>query len=411
MSPNARLSLAPGAIQPFVMELVDALNAQGHLPAMLEMYIDRGEIETHRFTPAIKMAMLDYLLDRGMIIDDVDRLNAGEYDEHFALAYHHAVNVAGGGDDPVDNARRPGGGSTSGAWDFSVDTFEHMEQQGIIRENILAAGALDYIYELGDRLGIFKVVDVLVLNWSAGVIDVVDGPAAAKLYRYWKMRDQRATDEERAMVYRRVLDKGPGNVLSRMVANEPFPQLWHRLMSEVADYINKSEGLSEGLSDTSPVSRSRIHQAARDLQINLTEYCTGMAHMQIREFHAQLQECFEILQQPEVIAYFGGLRRKTLWSVVETIARQEFGIAVNAAAHRSLAVEGNRVFRWLGEFDAGTDRHDDFTRMLRAAESYIINYAGVEDHREPWGAGRPDDDFDDFDQVEKDAFAELDDDF
>lgn len=377
MPSNIKISLSPGALEAAVLKLINSVNEQGQLPALLEIYIERAEIDTTRFTPDVKAAMIDYLLDRGVQIDDVEKLKAGDYDEHFALAYDYALNVASGQDDPLDAARRKGGGRGVGQWNFEVDDFSEVEEQGIIKENILAAGALDYIFEFGERLGVFKLVDALVLNWAAGSIDVVEGPAAARLYRYWKLREERASNEERGMVYRRVINKGNTDVLSRMVVNEPFPQLWHNLMAEVAEYIDKTERVDQGIGETSPVSRSRIYQATRELQYNLTEYCTGMAHVQAREFYAQLQECFDILKDDEILAYFGGNRRKSLWTVIERLSKEEFGASPNIAAHRSLAVDGNKIFVWIANFNETSVRQEDFVSFLQAAESYILNFSNA----------------------------------
>lgn len=380
MPSNIKIAITPGALEAAVLKIINNVNEKGQLPALLDIYIEEnGEIDKSRFTPEVRTAMIDYLLDRGIQIEDVQKVRDGGYDEHFALAYEYAVSTSGGEEDPIDSALRRAGGRGFGQWDFTVDEFSDVEEQGIVGENILAAGALDYIFELGERLGVFKLVDALVLNWSAGSIDVVEGAAAARLYRYWKRRDDRATEDERGMVYRRVLNKGQTEVLSRMVVNEPFPGLWHNLMSEVAEYIDKTERVDEGIGEFSPVSRSRIYQATRELQYNLTEYCTGMAHVQAREFYAQLQECFEILKDPEIMAYFGGNRRKSLWTVIEKLSKQEFGAAPNIAAHRSIAVDGNKVFQWVGKFDEGSVRQEDFVEFLQAAESYILNFSNASD--------------------------------
>lgn len=406
MQSNVKISLQPGALEASVLKLINQVNAQGQLPALLEIYIDSAEIERSRFTPAIKTAMIDYLMDRGVQIDDTDKLRAGGYDEHFALAYDYAINVASGEDDPLDAARRKDGGRGFAQWDFSVDDFSDVEEQGIVSQNILASGALDYIFELGERLGVFKLVDALVLGWAAGSIDVVEGPAAARLYRYWKLRDERASEEERGMVYRRVLNKGQTDVLSRMVLNEPFSGLWHSLMSEVAEYIDKTERVDNGYGEASPVSRSRIYQATRELQYNLTEYCTGMAHVQARELYAQLQECFEILKDPEIMAYFGGNRRKSMWTVIERLSKEELGVAPNIAAHRALAVDGNAIFQWISNFDEPSVRQEDFVAFLQAAESYILNYSTAA------GTDIADDGFDSEDSFEDDfEFDDFDDDF
>lgn len=379
MSSNIKISLTSGSLEAAVLKLINSVNEQGQLPALLEIFIEKSLIEKSRFTPQVKAAMIDYLLDRGVQIHDVKKLEEGDYDEYFALAYDYAINTAGGEDDPLDAVRRKGGGRGIGQWDFTVDTFDDVEEQGIDKEDILCAGALDYIFEFGERLGVFRILDAMVLNWAAGHYDIVDGPAAANLYRYWKLREERASAEERGMVYRRVLNKGDTEVLSRMVVNEQFPQLWHNLMMEVAEYIDKTERVDDGAGERSPVSRSRIYQATRELQYNLTEFCTGMAHIQARELYAQLQECFEILKDPEIMAYFGGNRRKSLWTVIERLSKEEFGVAPNIAAHRSLAVDGNKIFQWIANFNEASVRQEHFITFLQAAESYILNYTNATD--------------------------------
>ena len=374
---RADLSLRPGRVKPAVMDRVEKVIRQGEIPLLVESFINREEVNPGRFTPQVKEAMVEYLLDRGIQVTDLDTFDAGGYDEYFALAYERAISSASDRQDPLDSARLNGRGGAVATWDFTVETFDQIEEQGIIKENILAAGAIDYIYELGERMGVFRLADALVLGWARGAIDVADGDAAAKLYRYWKLSEDRSSPEERAMLYKRVLSKGDAKLLSRMVVNEHFPGLWHNLMAEVAKYIEKAEKLDEGIGETSPVSRSGIHQASKELQYNTTEFCTGMAHMQVRELYAQLQEAFDILGDPEVVSHFGGLRRKSLWTVIEQLSKEEFGSAPNIAAIRSLAVDGNRVFQWLANFDEATTTYDEFRSFLEAAETYILNMALV----------------------------------
>lgn len=372
-----KIALTPGGLEPAVLKIIDQLNDQAQLPVFIDIYIEHSGIDEARFTDEVREAMVEYLLQRGAKIDDIDAAERGHYDELFALAYENAVSRKAGRDDPIDAARQPGGGLAGAGWDFSVDSFEEVEQQGVVPDNILAAGAIDYIFELGEHMGMFKLVDALVLNWASGAIDVVKGDVVSRMYRYWKLRDDRPSAEERGMVYRRVLNKGDAEVLERMVVNEDFPNLWHNLMAEVADYIDKTEKVTNGTTESSPVSRSRIYQAVKDLQYNLTEYCTGMAHIQARELYAQLQECVELLRDPEILAYFGGNRRKSLWTAIEQLSKQEFGGSPNIAAVRSLAVDGNTIFRFVADFADGAVRQEDFNKFLQAAEAYILNFSTV----------------------------------
>jgi len=368
----------------------------------VERFANRGEIDPTRLTEPIRRSMASFLLNRGVVIPGDLQVDAGEFDEYFVTAYEHALGVADGTHDPLDVARQRNATGVD-TWDFTVDTFDDLATQGIIRENILAAAAVDYVAELGDGLGVFRLVDALVLNWSSGAIDVVDGASAQRLYRYLRLRDERSTPEERGMLYRRVLGRGSAELLDRMVENEVFPRLRHNLMTEVATFIDKTERISEGSSAVSPVSRAGIYQATRECQYNLTEACTGMAHIQVRELYAQLQEAFDILRDPEIIAHFGGTRRKSMWTVLESLSRTEFGRVPNIGAHRQLAVQGNRVFQWIAAFDEAPSQ-EALTGFLEAAEAYILASALVEPGEEEDFEEPEFEDEDDFFETEDEDF-------
>jgi hypothetical protein len=398
---NRNVPLTPGLLEPAVLSILDGFNAQSQLPVFIEAYIEHSGIEETRFNEEVRATMVDHLLTLGAEFESVEAVERGDYDELFALAYEIAISRQAGRNDPIDAAWSPGGGTIGAGWDFSVDLFDDVERQGVVADNILAAGAIDYIYELGEHMGIFRLLDALVLNWASGSIDVVEGDIVSRLYRYWKRHDDRMSPEERGMVYRRVLNKGETDVLDRMVTNERFPTLWHNLMSEVADFIDKTERVDKGTTESSPVSRARIFQATRLLQYNLTEFCTGMAHIQARELYAQLQECLDLLRDPDVLAYFGGNRRKNLWTVIEKMSAQEFGESPDIAALRSLAVDGNAIFSFVANFTDGGVRQQDFARFLEAAEAYILNYTTVGGDPAPVG---DDEETDEPDDEENDEF-------
>jgi len=401
------LSLVTGGPQKAVLGIIDDFHRQGNWPALVQNFVDRQEIAAHMFTPQIRAAMIDHLIQRGVAMDSEPLLDAGGYDEHFAVAFEYAKGATDGADDPLRSALGHGGNKTSSpAWDFTVRTFDDVEAQGVIRENILAAGAIDYIHELGERMGVFRLADALVLRWASGAIDVADGAAADKLYRYWKLRDERSSPEERGMLYKRVLNKGNAKVLDRMVSNEPFTGLWRNLMGEVADYISKIEKIEDGRSSTSPVSRSSIFQAIRELQYNLTEYATGMAHMQAREIYSQLTNALDTLDDPEVKAHFGGTRRKSMWTVIEKLSKEELDRSVAIGPTLRLAVDGNKVFQTIAEFDDGTVTDQEFNEFIEAAESYILNSAVVDDEAD--FTEENDDDFGDFDEFDDDELEDDD---
>jgi hypothetical protein len=354
----------------------------------------RREIRTELVTPRVADIMLRYVERLGV---DFTQAAAPDYDDYFALAYEHAVRRLTSADDPIQ-AKFTGSLTES---DFMVDPLLGIEQQQVIAKNIRAAGALDYIFQLGERLGVFGLCDALVLRWAHGALDIPDGAAADRLYRYWKLRDERSSAEERGLLYRRILAKGPTRVLQGMVVNDDFPRLWGNLMQHVVDYIDKSEKTRPD--DRGP-SKVRIARATKQLQYNLTEHMTGMAQVQTAEVYAQLRDALELMADPQIVAIVAGGRRQTLWTVIERLTREELGMSINVEALRSVAVDGNRVFGWVAEYAPGSEDTTGFLDFLDAAETYIVAEASVQgdNTRGAGGDGKEDDEFDDsFDDFDR----------
>jgi hypothetical protein len=354
--------------------------AEGELPEAVEEFAKLNEIPPAKFTQPVKDSMVRYLQGLGLTgITAADVKNRDKYDEYFAVAYDRATAVADGRSDPIVLSRPAGDVEP---WDFQVDTFESADEQGVIKENILAAGALDYVYYLGDVLGVYKLTDTAVLNWAAGALDIADTDTSQQLYRYWKVRDDRMSPEERGMLYKRVLNKGDTDVLSKMVVNDGFPTLWDNLMQEVAAYIQATADAAQDAS----VSRVPIYRAIQELQYNLTEFMTGMAHMQVTEMYAQLKDAMTLLGSNDIVSQMSGGRRKNVWAVIAYVAKQELGVAPDVSAIRTLAVDGNRVFQGIANFTPGGFSDGDFQDFLDAAQAWILAAASVGD-TQPVGVG------------------------
>ena len=372
---NATIRFTDGQLENSLNGALSEFSALGTIPDWVSGYIDKNEVDPSEVTDdplALQEKMWRYLDKRGAQIKtgfDQNELDTGKYDEILYSAYDHALKSRSGGDPLGDLLANDG----IGGWDFTVDSFETIEDQGVLSASIRAGGAIDYVYEMGERLRIFDLAESLVLDWASGRVDVAEGPAAAKLYRYWKLLDDRSSPEERAMLYRRVLNKGGMATLDSAVINEGFPTVWGALMGELAEYIDKSEKIDSGRTDISPVSPKPIYQAMRELQYNLSEYCTGMAFMQTQEIYAQLTDAFDLLKDPDVIASFGGVRRRNMWTVISELSKRSFGSTMPVAPLVRVAVDGNRIFQIASDFDEATFSPDDLVELVSMGESYIIN--------------------------------------
>jgi hypothetical protein len=383
-------SIAAGKIEPAILESYDSAVKIGGVPKKVAEYLTKEGVPTQ--SPEIQRSMAEYLLN--FVGIDPKKLDVNKHEEFFALAFEYARRRGHGEDDPIDAVRTKGATSE---WDYNVELFEAADEQPVIAENILVAGALDYLWNLGEFMGVFKIADSVILEWGAGMLDVT-GESADKLYRYYKLRDERSSQEERGMLYRRVLGRGDAEVLSDAVVNDAFAGLWHKLMTEVARYVRKIERVEV---EKVRVSASAIYQAARDLQYNLTEFGTGLAHKQAFEIYKNFEEAMEMLGDPQVVEHYTSGRRKNVWAVIERIAKSKFGITVNISALKTLAVEGNKVFRWLAEFRYAQPASSDLQALLGASEAWIIAQAEVEGQEAPEEEAEPD---------EKDEEGEAEDD-
>ena len=318
------------------------------------------------------------------------------YDEYLALAWEYITNSQSFGQDPLSNVY---GRTTTDEWDFTVDLFDTVEERGIIPENIRAAGVLDYIRILGDMMGIFKVVDAIILRWAQGHLDIPPGTLTNKLYRYHKQADNRFTPEERAMYYGQVFDAaGDTAMLDGMVINRDFPVLWENLMNETVRYIQKFE--TSDVADAR-LSRRAIYQATQDLQYNLTVHAPGFVKALVTELHNnQFKAATDILQDPVIVDQLGRGYRKNMWNVIERVTLEDFGFMPNVSAMHTVAIKSNKIFQWLAEFDEATVTDDAFFNYLEDAESYIIEQAQLAGHDEQ---GYEEDDYDnDMEESEED---------
>ncbi len=358
-----------------ILNLVHELDDLGRIPELIDAFFNRPnpEVDPNMATDQVKRSMANYLKSVGLIVtEDTLKNRPQKLDEALFYAYAQAVRLANKGEDPISNLYA---NNYDSEWDYSVDTFDSIEEQGVDKENIYAAAALFYINMLGDQMGIFKIADAIILAWTQGRLDIPQGEASSKLYRYYKLREERTTMEERGMFYKQVLNMGEAEMLDNMVTNEEFSSLWEVLMEEVVRFIDKYE------SADSPdnVSKTPIFQAIKDIQYNLTTRTSGMVKAMTREMYAHLQSAIEILREETVVDQLGYGHRKSMWKVIERVSQSEFDNIPKVSALRRASIEGNKLLRWIAEFDEGAVRDEDFTNFIYSAQNFIISQSQLGD--------------------------------
>jgi hypothetical protein len=310
---------------------------------------------------------------RDLVLRALDRLHIDAGQRNGLIAQVVDDVTRGGGTDPVQLTRPTG---RTSPWDFEVDLFDSSAAQIVLAENVRAAGALMWCYDIGERMGVFKLTDALVYRWWVGLLDFGDADLTSELYRYYKLRDDRPAEEERFLLYRRILDVGGASVGDRVVVNQDFPALWRTLMEEVATYIDRTES-----SFRRRVNRQGLVQGIQELQYNLTERMAGMALTQVTEMYNQLRQTdadsgvlggLDILGHPEVVGQLASGRRRDQWSVIERLAKEEFSVSPNVSALRTSAVESFKVVDFVATFRDGQYDEDEFESFIASAKAWIL---------------------------------------
>ncbi|MEU6765556.1 hypothetical protein ABZ916_23915 [Streptomyces sp. NPDC046853] len=368
------LPLGAGRVRPVVLHLVEMRRQQGEIPRFVAHYLDtpgHQEIAEDAVDEETRQAMIDYLVDLRLMMT-FPRVVNREFDEYFALAYDHARRVRVASDDPVDIARG-GTRGTAPAWDFTV---RRMSERGtpLVRPlAIRAAGALFYAFVQGELMRLFDLGDALVLEWHRGRLDVSEGDLARRLNRYEHLREVRLDDEERGMIYRRLLGFGQAEVLSGSLVNERFGEHFDTLMYEVTRLVDLQD---RAYSDSRQISRSGVTAALVSLQHNLSQFLTGSAFVKTNEMNKQLEEAQELITDPIVMARYGGIEHN-FQSTVKQLGQEFLGVSIPADDLVDLSEQGNDIFQFLADFAPGSVREQPFQDFLDASLRVIIARAAI----------------------------------
>jgi uncharacterized protein YeaC (DUF1315 family) len=364
---GSAIPYSSGALTNNLDGLIGKVIKYGALPQLVEDYIQKKEIDITTITPDIKNKMIEHLYKMGVQVsqDKLD-ISESEYDEYLALAYSHARKLSGGLNDPLKNLFSDVAVDT---FDYKVDYFETIEEQSIDRSHILGAAVLFYTKVLSDDLGLLRIADAIIMAWTQGKLDIPHGETATKLYRYYKLRKERMTAEERSMFYKIVFNTGNAEVLENSVVNTDFPKLWNSLMQESVKYIQKLEN-SDNAEDF--VSRVGVNNSIKNLQYNLSVFMTGMIKSLLPEMYAQLQSAIEIIKQPEVVSQLGQGYQRNMWKVVERIGTEVFNSVPNVSALKTVAIKGHSIFSAIASFDEAQFTEESFRKLITDVEEFIV---------------------------------------
>jgi hypothetical protein len=206
-------------------------------------------------------------------------------------------------------------------------------------QNVSAAGVIYAAFEL-EQLKLFAVTDRVVELSQQGQLPISRTNASRALSRYWQDRLNRLTEHERRSVYAQALGKG-GDEHSSQV-NRDFNDLWIRFVSAVSAFSRQRP--VPGQRPTVTVSQAAVRKAGRDLAANLSLHGWGVGYFAASRLRQHITQATEILSFSEIRSELGA---RNVWQVVERVAANDLGGAVNTAKHRTMATSGLEIIRWL----------------------------------------------------------------
>lgn len=234
----------------------------------------------------------------------------------------------------------------------------------IVQQNILNTSVISTAAQL-EELRLFEAAERIVELATNGRLPIGAGAERRTIERYFRNRGDRLTVGERRSLYSRVLGVPGGELPTGIEPNSQFGELWIRFVAAVSEDARSGGG------------GGAVRQAGRELAENLSLHGSGIVPTAARKLKGEISEALEVARLQEVGEAFGVTG---IWRVVEQVARQEFGAAVNVVKHRTMAESGGKILdvlarragAWSGAADTPLFRdareRDD---LVKACEAWL----------------------------------------
>ncbi|WP_043343111.1 hypothetical protein [Belnapia moabensis] len=252
---------------------------------------------------------------------------------------------------------------------------------------ISAAAELYFIYQ-HERMGVFRVIDLIRRLFHEGRMKIHRGPGARGLYLLDKTQPLRYGPRERLAAYMRVFNYGraprpPGGIVNvnfhfQLVAFMTALAQYFRDLT-ISEVIKGSQGLDQRPFGTLAV----VQRIGTDLRYALDRASYGNILALSMETSVYLKQLLDILDQPDIKKSFDA---NTKWDVVEAVLNQRMGGARELSQRAKMAEAGRAVLLWVSgrAFDT-TQTPADFQASAQTAaaeaEAWLAAYRMTEEGR------------------------------
>jgi hypothetical protein len=235
------------------------------------------------------------------------------------------------------------GGASPSSFDIPLPDLEEATDGEIVRENLDAAQAIYFSYQL-EEARMPQVVERIVELFRAGLLPLSYGKTGDYLYGYYKKASERITEGERRDLYMRAFG-APGGDPSINQPNREFNDLWWRFVSSVSSF-GRQLTVDRMFRSQIPlsVSQEQVRKAARDLAASLSRNCYGIAYQFSKELKTLIIEYRDLLSDQEIRTSFGA---RDMWQVMDQVNANYLGGTRNSHRYRTQAKCGAIVIAWL----------------------------------------------------------------
>ena len=276
--------------------------------------------------------------------------------------------------------------------------------EAVIPSQLHAASDLYFIYQ-HERMGVFKVAEVLKRLFRDGRMRIQRGPGARGLYLLDKWQPLRYSPRDRAIAYMRVFNYGRAPRPAGAIVNQNFHYQFVALMTALAQYF-RDITIGEVIRGSSTIDQrpygtlATIQRLGTDLRYAIDRSSYGNIVAMTHETGLYLKQLLDLFETPDIKKCFDANNK---WDVLEQGLNRFFGGARDLSQRAKMADSGRRVLNWVASssFSTTEDPAQFRTEAQTAganAEAWIAAYRLTDEGKRfpgvaqnlRWAVGLPD---------------------
>ena len=228
----------------------------------------------------------------------------------------------------------------------------------VVPSQLHAASELYFIYQ-HERMGVFRIAEVLRRLYRDGRMRIQRGPGARGLYLLEKWQPLRYGTQDRLIAYMRTFNYGKAPRPAGAILNVNFHFQLVALMSALAQYY-RDLTIGEVIRGGQDIEQrpygtiATIQRLGTDLRYALDRASYGNIVALAHESGLYLKQLLDLFEAPDIKKSFDANNK---WDVIEQVLNRYFGGARELSQRAKMAESGRRVLLWVAgnDFDTSAD--------------------------------------------------------